>query len=190
MTGRARSSGIACVSGSLIRQQRDVMQARYGKGAVARALERLTADDRERIDGALPIDWIPIKIQQAFYSALAVETGKPIEEIHGDIARESTKRNIRTLWKVLLRFTSDAALIARAPIFFSKSYNRGMLDATLEAPGSVRISLRGWPDVPDFSLRGLRIGIETILREAGRREVRVTCERGRDGAELRVSWLA
>ena len=188
MRDRATKSGVACVSGSVIRQHRAVMEARYGRAAVERALRRLATDDRELIERALPIVWIPIRIQEEFYGALAEETGKPVDELHTDIARESTARNLRTLWRVLLRFTSDNALIARAPIFFAKSYSRGRLCAELEAPGKVRITLNGWPDVPELSLRGLRIGIETVLSEAGRQQVCVTSERAPDGAELRASW--
>jgi len=164
------------------------MQARYGSAVFERTLKRLAAGDRELIEHALPIDWIPIRIQEAFYAALAQETGKPLEELHTDVARESTARTLRTIWRVLLRFTSDTALVARAPIFFEKSFSRGRLSAELEAPGKARLRVRGWPDIPEFSLRGVRIGIETVLREAGRREVQVASERVPDGADLSASW--
>lgn len=61
-------------------------------------------------------------------------------------------------------------------------YNRGRLEAAIPAPGRAEIRLFDWADVPDWPLRATRIGVETVLRLAGRKHVRVMYERSEGGA--------
>lgn len=89
---------------------------------------------------------------------------------------------------MLLRLTSDSALVSRTPVLYAKSYNRGRLVASIVFGGRGHVELLDWPDVPDWPIRGTQAGIETGLEIAGRRNVRVEPTRTRTGASFHVTW--
>jgi hypothetical protein len=89
---------------------------------------------------------------------------------------------------MLLRVSTDSALVSRTPVIFGKSYNRGRLVATVLFSGRGEVELLDWADVPDWPIRGTQAGIETGLRIAGRRNVRVESKRTRTGASFHVTW--
>lgn len=62
------------------------------------------------------------------------------------------------------------------------------LEARIERPGRADLSLSGWPGVPRTELVGLATGIETVLRCAGRSEVKVDWDRRPDGAAFVATW--
>jgi hypothetical protein len=87
-----------------------------------------------------------------------------------------------------LRLTTDKALISRTPVIFGKSYDRGRLEADIPKPGHGEILLLDWPDVPPWPLRATRIGVQTVLSIAGRKDVRVECTRTAAGAHYIATW--
>ena len=176
------------VTGTSFCAHRDEIEAVYGKDVLQRAVGHLEHAQRHHVMDALPVSLVPISTQQALYEALAAETGARAEQLHVEIVRRSTERVVRTIWRVLLRFTSDEALVSRAPILFRKSFCQGKLVAEKIAPGRARLRVSEWPGMPAFSLRGLRVGIETILTLAGRQDARVRCEATADGATLEANW--
>ena len=89
---------------------------------------------------------------------------------------------MRSVWRILLRLTSDESLVARVPVFYPKSWNRGRLVARLVGPGKAESRLDGWPNVPEYTVRGVRIAFETTLRLAGRKDIESSVERHADGA--------
>ena len=178
----------ASVSGAVIKQHRTVMEERYGAAVVLRALERISPTERDEIERAMAIGWVPIDAQIAFFEAVAAELDRSVTNVQDEIAGETAERNLRTVWRMLLRLTTDEALVARTPILYSKNYRQGALEAGILRPGQAKLVLSAWPDVPDFTLRGLRHGIEAVLRLAGRRDSRVYYERRPDGAEFYAVW--
>jgi hypothetical protein len=87
-----------------------------------------------------------------------------------------------------LRVTTDSALISRTPIIYSKTYRRGELASKIVAPGRSELALRGWPGVSLIQVEGVRVGTETVLMLAGRREVKVSAVRHPQGADLKALW--
>jgi hypothetical protein len=172
----------------VIRQHRAVIEQRYGRSVYEAALAELGATEREELLGTLAIGWVQISVQEAVYAALSRRLCRPASELHAEVARLSTMRNFATLWRALLRLTTDSALIARAPLLYTRSYAQGRLSAEQTGPGRVRLTVCDWPDIPEFSLRGLRIGIETVLQLAGRQDAVVTSEYAAGGALLRATW--
>jgi len=55
-------------------------------------------------------------------------------------------------------------------------------------PGRGEVELVDWPDAPEWVLRGAGIGIETVLRAAGRKDVRVAGKRTPQGVEYLATW--
>ena len=58
------------------------------------------------------------------------------------------------------------------------------------APGRSEIVLSGWPSVSERHVRTLGVSIETVVRLAGRRDVRASYVLTEDGAMFRLNWRA
>ncbi len=170
------------VSGALACGLRDVALELVGGPAVRTALSKVPPAIRRSYEGMTPVGWVPIETMEAVFSAMAAEVGTTVSELHVRVARVSIEKTMKTLWRMLLRVTTDGALVSRTPTIFGRSYNRGRLEAAIPMPGRAEIRLLDWTDVPEWPLRATRIGVETVLRLAGRKNVRVTYERSEDGA--------
>jgi hypothetical protein len=58
----------------------------------------------------------------------------------------------------------------------------------LVEPGRAACTVTGWPNVPPRDVRALELSIQTLLRLAGRDEVRVEGRSTADGARFDVAW--
>ena len=113
----------------------------------------LTDTQRAELASALPTNWVRLEAFQALYDAVCRETGVDIDELHTAVTRESTARTVRTVWRMLLRMTSDQALVTRTPEMYKKAFSIGQVQSRLIEGGRSENVLMGWPDVPDFVLR-------------------------------------
>ena len=180
----------ACVSGALVCSLRDVVCESVGEEVVGRALARVPEEIRMRYEFATTMGWVPIDTMEKVFSAIAAELGRSLDELHESVARRSIERTMQTVWRVLLRFTSDRALVSRAPVLFAKAYNRGRLEASFPKPCVAEVRLYDWPDPPAWPLRATRIGIETALRLGNRKNVVVRAARAAGGATFTATWEA
>lgn len=176
------------LSGPLACGLRDVAAELVGAEVVERALGRVSDGVRDRYQTATAIEWMPIEVMEAAFSAIASEIGSDVASLHERVATVSVERTFRTVWRVLLRLTTDRALVSRTPSVFARSYNRGRLVAEIPKPGLGEITLHDWPNVPAWPLRATRIGIGTVLRLAGRADVRVEPARTPTGARYVATW--
>lgn len=179
-----------CFSGAVVRQHVELLTERYGEEVIEEVLSDLPVDQAAQLANLLPMDWVPVTVFEAFYDRVASRVGCPLEELHWEFGQLAVERAFKTIWRVMLRFTSDEALVSRTPIFYSKTYNAGSLTSTIPSPGRGELQLEGWPEssVPTFVRRGLCIGVSTVLRLAGRADVRVVAEPRRGGAVLVATW--
>jgi hypothetical protein len=159
-----------------------------GSTVVSAALDRVPPDVRAEFECVTSVGWVRIATFEQVFTEIARELGRTVAELHTEVARISIERTMRTVWRMLLRLTTDNALISRTPVIFSRSYNRGKLDARIPEPGRGEITLSDWPDVPAWPVRATRIGVETVLRLAGRKDVRVASEPRPDGAFFLATW--
>lgn len=176
------------ISGPLACGLRDVAAEVVGKEVVAAALERVPVEIRTRYETVTAIEWMPIEVMEAAFAAIAAELGTDVASLHERIATISVERTFRTVWRVLLRLTTDKALVSRTPGVFARSYNRGRLVADIPRPGFGEITLLDWPRVPAWPVRATRIGIATVLRLAGRSDVRVEVATTATGARYVATW--
>lgn len=184
----AGSDEPACVSGALAANLRGVVRELLGDAAVDTALRRVPRDVADEFEAVTSLGWVRISTFETVFTELAGSAGKTVSELHSEVARVSIERTMRTVWRMLLRVTTDNALISRTPVIFARSYNRGRLSAAIIAPGRAELTLSDWPDAPDWPLRATRIGVETVLRLAGRKDARASAERRSHGASIVATW--
>lgn len=179
-----------CMSGALAQQHVGYAKDRYGAAAVERALGSLTKADRDALAEASPLSWVSIALVQRFHEAFALAVGRSIEETHAEIVQEGSRRVFDTMWKMLLRVGGASLVVSRAPIVFARTYDTGVLASRdVDERGGVFV-LTEWPDVSDFVIRGLRVGIVVALERAGRTKVTMTAKRAPHGAIFTARWDA
>lgn len=175
-------------AGATIQTLRRVLEDMVGVNVMASALKKLPAKVREEFDPVTPMSWVPLTSTIAAVECIAAEAKRHPDELMDEAVRRAAEQMFRTSWRLLLRFTTDAALIARTPVMYSKWRNVGMLESNLLGPGRSEILLRGWPGVSERNVRTLGVSIETVLRLAGRRAVRIEWTRSSDGARYLAFW--
>lgn len=143
---------------------------------------------REQLTTLTPMTWVDTEVAESIIYAVAARVGRDALVLHREIVRIGVERTFRTLWRAILRFTSDRALVSRTPLIYSKTFDRGELTSRIQSPGRAELELTGWPEVSEMQLNGLATGIETVLVVAGRKLVKVTHERRPDGAFIVGSW--
>jgi hypothetical protein len=159
-----------------------------GVETIERALGRVSAPIAAAYRELLAVSWIPIADVEVVYRAIAEEAGMPVEELQVATVRRGIEHTVRGAWKMLLRITTDEALIKRTPLIYSRAFNVGTLEAKVMEKGYALLALEGFPTISDFSLLGLSAGIEGVLRSAGRKETTVTFDRTANGARLEARW--
>ncbi|MFT5352860.1 MAG: DNA-binding transcriptional ArsR family regulator [Polyangiales bacterium] len=176
------------VFGALIRKEREALERIVGSESVASALRTLPEEVREEYSTVRTLTRIRTQTVEAVYDAVANETGRDVMRLHRELVRVSMENALRGVWRSLLRFTSDEALVRRAPVVFSRGLSAGTLSARIIRPGSAEIRLTGWDGVSDMQINGIAAGAETVLTCAGRHNVRMASHRTLDGACWLATW--
>lgn len=176
------------ITGSMIKGHIDSLRPRLGQIRFDAVFARLTPAQQEELALVTPLSWVKIESAAALYVAAAEELGVSVEALHTEIASVVIGRTITTLWRALLPLASDEALIKRSPTLFKRAYQQGRLEVVTTGKGFAELRVVDWPNMHEFALRGLRVGIESTLRHAGRRNVRGTARRSPRGAEFRFDW--
>jgi len=180
--------GAVRVSGAVVRDQHKVMEETFGAAVVARAVEGLEPDTRREYEAVLPVSWCSVDTANAVIRAVARELGRTPSDLQRQVARLGVERTLSTVWRLLLRVTSDDALVRRTPVIYGKTYDRGEFTSRIVAPGRAELTLAGWPAMPELDMESLGVAVETVLELAGRRAVRVTWERRSSGAFYVATW--
>ena len=178
------------MSGALVMEHRRMLSELCGADGFAKVLAHLSADEREAYLAADPLVWFPVEIAERVFDLAGRQLGRDPVELHEAISRQGVERTLTKLWRFVLRFIPDETLIPRSERLYSRAFQKGKLDARIVRPGHVEIQVEGWPDMPEFSVRGLRIAIETVLKLAGREEVRLTMHRSPVGPRIVATWQA
>lgn len=183
------AQGRPLVAGAVLREQIDVLKSVAGEAAVERAISDLPPEQREAFTSVTAISWVSLEASNQLIENVAREIGRDPLDLNRECTRIGVERTLKSLWRVLLRFTSDEAIITRAPIFYSKNYDAGRLAAHLTDRGAAEVVLDGWPEPPPrMDIEGIGTAIATILECAGRKNVQMSWKRQPDGARYVVRW--
>ena len=179
-----------CIAGTTVLETRKVFEEMVGAPMVAAAVARLPEADRRLYVEALPISWTPPRITDQLTIEISRLDGRSAENLAIASARLSVERSLRTVWRMLLRVTTDEMLVTRTPTIFGRSYNCGLLVSRIARPGVADVALKQWPEVSDLQIVAIGAGIEAALRVAGRQNLRMTWKRMLDGAQWAITWRA
>jgi len=144
--------------------------------------------EREAYLAVDPLVWFPVATAERVFELAGKKLGREPAELHEAVSRLAVERTLTRIWRFVLRFVPDEALIARSERLFSRAFRQGKLVARFERPGHAQIHVEGWPDMPEFSIRGFRIAIETVLRLSGREQAELAMQRTPTGPRFHATW--
>ncbi len=176
------------VGGTIVCQARDILRETCGAEVFEPAVASVPEPVREEYLSATPISWVRVSTLEAVVGACAARCGRDPLDLNDEVSRLGTERAFGTVWRVFLRFTTDAALISRTPVIYAKTYDRGRIVPRITQPGVAEVDLVELPSPPEFMVRGLGTGIQTTLRCAGRDDARVRVESTADGVRYHCRW--
>jgi hypothetical protein len=176
------------ISGAVVLNNVRAFASLVGQPAVDEALAGLPHEIAEEYRAIVSAAWVPMHVVDAVFAAIAKASGRDLDELFPAAVEKGVEQTLNTVWRVLMRFTSDAMLISSAPRIYRKSYDRGHLRATFPSPRCARVVLDDWPDPPRYRLLAIAAGIRTVLRLAGRNDPTTRVTRHPDGAVFDVRW--
>ena len=179
---------VPSISGATVTTTRRILGEMLGKDVFERALAKLPGEKREEYVGATALSWVPVDLLDEVFRLAAEESGHALKELQDEAVKRTQEELLHTVYRILMRITTDEALISRTPTFYSKTYNIGKLTSTFPGKGEALVTLSEWPSISDLQLHGLAMGIQTTLRVAGRKDARAIGKRTKDGAEYHCVW--
>lgn len=177
------------VSGAVMTDQFHVMREMVGDEAMEKALLRLSDDDAHECQTLTAVGWYRCDAVTNYLFAVADEVGRSRDAFYDEVVQEGVRRTFNSIWRILLRITTDAAIVKRVPMIYSKTYDNGAMTARIPEPGRGEAIVTGWPDIPSCEIRALAVATRTVMEVAGRQNVVARWERTGDGARLMVSWM-
>lgn len=174
-------------TGALAHEQLAYARSRHPT-ALERSLASMAPAERDEIASATAVSWVRVDSFARFHDAFARELGRPVEETHAELVAGASRKTFGTLWRMLLRVGGTRLVMTRAPVVYGKTYDTGTMQTRDVGDHGGTFVLSGWPDVPDFVLRGLRAGMTVGLENVGRTGVVLTSSRTSDGAIFTAQW--
>lgn len=167
---------------------RRLVEAEIGRDRMLAAIAALPEAVRREYLEATAVSWVATATEYAVHDAIAAAIGEDNLLFHDRMLRAAMEKSFKTVWRLLLRFTSDEALIARTPIIYAKTRNVGKLTARSPAPNRAEIVLSQYPNCGSRDVRAIGVGLEAALRLTGRRDVKLTATPRSDGALFQAEW--
>lgn len=187
---RVKNEGYQEVLGAAVQKRLQANAALVGEAVLNKGLATLTPELRHELETLSPIGWIALGKVELAQDAISRAAGKDPEAFHDEVIRRSVDDALSTLYRVVLRFVSDEALVARTPAMFRRTRRLGRLISKIDTPGRAFLELSDWPGIEDRHIRQVGIGVERVLVLTGRREVALGHKRRDDGATLWARWRA
>jgi hypothetical protein len=184
MDGSVRVSA----AGAEIMCFREALEELEGAEAVRRATARLSPAARTALDELTPMCWAPTELLTELADAVARGTHENRDVVLERTAREGLTRTLRLFFRAFLNGHTDEALLARAPIIFSRLRDTGHVEARLRGARDAELRLTGWPSVDPRQMKLVAIGFEALFALAGRRSPLCHWDATDDGALFRLTW--
>lgn len=157
------------IFGAVLLEQRKVLAEIAGDELFDSIVRDLPEDLREEYESLTLLSWCRHTTATEVVVRVGRALGKRPEVFQAEVVRAGVERLFGGIWKVLLRLSSDDALIKRSALLYSKACDRGHMAAESLGPGHVKLTLSEWPDIPDLAIIALAAGIESVLRVVNRK---------------------
>jgi hypothetical protein len=190
-TGRARravGNVIPSAAGTTVHALKNAVADLVGADVFDAAFATLPAELRHEFEPTTPMSWVPVEVINTVVAHIAEYANRPFDELMDEAVQRAGEKTLRTAWRMLLRVTADRALMSRAPILYSKWRNVGRLEVISIERGRSELVITEWPRMDQRSIRSLAVTIETVLRIAGRRQIKVQSQSTPDGARYSFTW--
>jgi hypothetical protein len=174
------------LKGMLFVTQQEVLREVAGADVYTRAVASLPAPLRERVTTTVAAEWVPFELVETVMVAVAEQAGRTPEALQREVAQRVADRLIRGVWRVIARFVSVEATVARAEMIWTKTYDRGAVRVEEAREGRARVVVSGVPGASEFMLRGFAYALEAWLARSRGRNPRVEWRRTDDGAVYTV----
>ncbi len=181
---------VPALSGALYLSTDKVFRQVVGDEAVDEAFGSLSREQQQVLESAVPAAWIPFSVVDAYYDAIARSANRDLRPLFSEVVRLGVSQTLRSVWKILIRLTTDRALISRTPVIYRRGHSVGEIKTMIDAPGRATVVLTGWPGIPDLRRVGVAVGIQSVMDVAGRKNVTVRYDETDDGAVYHVRWHA
>lgn len=109
-------STVPSLSGALYLRNEKVFRQVLGDKVVDQALASLTKEEQDILESAVPAAWIPVCVVDGCYEAIARCAGRELKSFYPQVVRLGVSQTLRSVWKVLIRLTTDRALLSRASV--------------------------------------------------------------------------
>jgi hypothetical protein len=179
---------VPSVSGMAILDMLRTLEEMLGAEVYAQAFSQLAPQLTAALDELTAVSWMPVETLSRVLDEIARLSGREVEAMVDQTVRRSVDRTFKTAWRMLLRVTSDEAMIKRTPAIYARSRNVGELRAQMIGPQHAELELSGWSDVSDRQLRVLSVSIGRVLELSGRHDVTMTWARTAQGARYQLRW--
>lgn len=156
------------IFGAVLLEQRKVLEELAGRDVLERVISALPEDRRAEYQSLGFLSWCRHSTATRVVVDVGRELGKLPEVFQAEVVRAGVERTFGGVWKVLLKLSSDEALIKRSAILYSKACDRGRMTPESLGPGWVKLTLSEWPEIPDLAIVALAAGIEAVLNVVGR----------------------
>jgi hypothetical protein len=176
------------VSGAIILDQLEIATEHYGADVVAKAKSTLPVETQEMIAEVMSISWIDSTTVMDLKNAIAHEVGKDPIEFQKWIVRTAVGRTIGKYWRVLLAKLWDGAIVKRAPILYSKTFDVGQLVVVTFDKEHAELLVTGWSHMPEYDAIGLATGMEALLEYSGRHGAHAKFARKGENMGFSLTW--
>ena len=181
-------SVVACVAGTRILAMRAVICEQFGASAIDRALVRVAPDVRAEYEQLTSIAWVLSSTDYAVHDAIAAVLDREPLAFHEQVLRAAMGRSFKTIWRVLLRLTSDEALIARTPGIYRRTRNVGQMAVRANTRGRAEFELTQYPGIGPRDIRSIGAGLEVVLSLTGRAKAHAVARPTLNGATYTLTW--
>jgi hypothetical protein len=171
--------------GMLTLEQKRAMVRLVGDDVVARVVARLPEDRRQEFEHLSMFAWCRCSTLNIVLEQVAVESGRDVEVFVHDVVRHSFGVVLRSVWRLLARFTSNEAIVQRASMLYGRTLDRGVAHAHLLDGDHMALEISERPDLSRIDVLSIAAAIEAVFDVAGRR-VRVTHRRSPDGVRYDI----
>lgn len=162
--------------GILTLEQKRAIARLVGSDVLARVVARLPEERRQEFADISLFGWCRCSTLNIVLAQVASETGRDVDGFVHEVVRESFGTVLRTVWRLLARFTTEEAIVARAGMLYARALDRGRPRAFLQAPGHLVLEITERRDLSHIDIVSIGAAIEAVLELSGRK-VRVLAQR-------------